>query len=400
VVVGGIHPSALPQSTLADGMFDIAVIGEGEQTFLEIVDQYALDGGKLTSTSLREINGIAYKKGKDIAITKERPLIEDIDTIPFPARDLFDMKSYLRPSQVIRGITKRTASILSSRGCPFSCVYCASHVVHKRRWRPHSVGYVISEIMELISEYKVEALFFHDDVFIVDKKRVRAICERLIETGLAEKIIWACEGRANLVGEEDLELVRLMRRAGCTQIEYGLESGSERMLRFLKNGSVFVSQNQTAIDVAKKAGLRIFGTFMLGTVGETEKDLLETRDFVHRNLEKLDGFTAFITTPYPGTRLWTMYESTGRLKDVPFSKLDFERLSVTPDSLPVQKLWDVYNEINYLGTTKISMKDKMSWAARSFFQAPGHVIEEVIFYLSNTIKHWWKRVVHHEGCYS
>lgn len=394
IVIGGVHVSALPERTLRESNFDIGVIGEGEETFLELVD-YCIDcGGTPTIEGLRKIRGLAFKDQGKIAVNEPRPLIENVDTIPFPARELFDMDFYLRPRLLIRGYWPlRTTNIFTSLGCPNDCTYCGSKVIHKRRFRPHSPEYVISEISELVEKYRVEGLYFHDDLFIANKKRVETICRLLIERKLADKIIWACQGRANLISDNDLELLRLMKKAGCIQLEYGFESGSDHALGLLKN-NVTVAQNQKAIDITKKVGLRIFGNFMLGMQGETEQDMSRTRDFILKNIDNLDHFQSYITTPYPGTKLWDICTKKGLLQINSWKDLsmggEWSILAGTgrvfTDTVPANIVWKFLREMNYLGNMKIKMGTKLNYVVKDGFRNPHMLIRLSILYLQDIIK--------------
>lgn len=307
-IIGGVHVTALPELTLKTTDFDIGVICEGEETFRELVDMYISKNGGLPLEDLRTIKGIAYKWDGIFFICEEREFIENLDNIPLPAHDLLDMDFYLKPRIVIKGLSPQpAATILSSRGCPYKCIYCGSPRMYKGKVRFHSPERMISEVEHLIYEYNVKSFYFVDDVFTLNKERVRRFCELLIERGLSKSIRWSCQGRANLVTEKDLELYVLMRKAGCIQLEFGFESGSERVLGFLKNQSVTVSQNQVAINIIKKVGMRINGFFMIGTASETAEEMLKTQDFINKNLNKLDSFQISYTTPYPATKLWDLH---------------------------------------------------------------------------------------------
>jgi len=383
-VVGGKHVTFLPQQTLEGFNFDIGVIREGEETFRELVAHYVNSRNGQWLEGLKKIDGIAFKHNGSVIINKERALIKDIDMIPFPARDLFDMGFYLRPRQVIRGISKRATNAMTSRGCPYHCVYCSSPLFWQNV-RFHSVKYVISEIKELVEKYKVEALFFHDDILIVNKKRLEEICNGLISEGLSGKLIWSCHVRANLLSEKDMALLKLMKEAGCVQLDFGFESGSDRMLKFLKKSSVTVAQNQLATDVAKMAGLRVYGNFMLGTEGETKEDLLQTKDFITQNLDKIDFYSVRLTTPYPGTELWDLCEKKNLLGNVRWEELD----TVTTPFLTTnsrKNVLDMLNFLDFLASKKISSGEKMKWLLTRIKDNPKYTFQIATSYLKNRFK--------------
>jgi len=363
VIIGGVHTTVIPERSLREGNFDIGVIGEGEVTFLELIQNFK--NNKLKDENLKNIKGICYKKGKEIIFTEPRPLIENIDTIPHPSRELLHMDFYLKPHDFIRGVMKKSTYAMFSRGCPYKCTFCSSFAVHKQRFRMHSPDYIMEELGELINKYGVEAVFFLDDVFIVDKERVRKVCELMIENGYNEKIIWDIQMRANLVSPKDLELFKLLKKAGCVQAEFGFESGSPRMLEFLKNKSVTVEQNHQAIKVCKEAGLRIFGNFMIGSPGETKEDIELTKKFILEHISDIDEIVINLTMPYPGTEVWNVLEKKDMVKDVKWEELkwDYQYFLKSPrcfsDTLSKEELLKYHRELMALAIKKLSLKVKI-----------------------------------------
>jgi len=331
VIIGGVHVTALPE-TIKDDLFDIGVIGEGEKTMLEILD------GK----PLEEIQGIVFKKDGKIIQNPPRPLIQDLDSTPFPARDLLRMEEYyIKPKQVIRGVLRRSTQIMSSRGCPYNCIFCGSCVMWHRKVRAYSPDYVISELHELIDKYRVEAVYFQDDMLSFDKKRLHEICSRMKEEGITDKIIWSCQLRANLTSKEVIDEIK---GAGCIQAEFGFESGSEKTLKNLKGGSVTVEDNRKAVELCNSAGIRILGNFLIGSPGETRKDIAESMDFIRKN--RMDFVHLHILTPFPGTDLWEL------VKDKPeayewenFSMSNTDENMIVADKLSRKELMELYAEM-------------------------------------------------------
>ena len=360
-MVGGVHVSADPINTLKRGSFDLAVLGEGEATFLETVDTFVSGEKK----ALKKIKGTAYLDGEKVVVNERRAQIEDLDSIPFPARDLFDMDYYLGLSFGVRGLVRSgVTSITSSRGCPYSCTFCGVNIVF-RKVRQFSREYCLAEIQELVSRYNARSLYFADDTFITNKKSVTSFCENLIRSGLAKKISWTAQARANLINWQDLDMLKLMKSAGCIQLEYGFESGSDRVLGLLKQNKVTVDDNQRAIDVTHKSGLRTLGTFIVGTPGERVEDMEMTKDFIRRNLKKLDYFQTFICTPFPGSPLYETCRERGMVEADYFEEAEKREKTTGPavytDTIEHELVVEALKYLDYLGLKKVSLRDKVVW---------------------------------------
>jgi radical SAM superfamily enzyme YgiQ (UPF0313 family) len=252
----------------------------------------------------------------------------------------------------------------------------------------NSPEYIIEEIEELINKYKIEAVFFLDDVFIVNKERVRKVCELMIEHGYNEKIIWDVQMRANLVSPNDLELFKLLKKAGCVQAEFGFESGSPRMLAFLKKNTVTVGQNHQAIKVCKGAGLRVFGNFMIGSPGETVEDIEMTKKFIIEHINDMDEIVINLTTPYPGTEIWDIFEKKGMLKDLKWEELkwNYQYFLKSPrqfsDTLSKEELLKFHRELMSLAIKKLSLKIKI----QKLLFNPKNVIPLIMPYIYYRLK--------------
>lgn len=394
-IIGGVHVSADPSNTLRRGSFDIAVIGEGERTFHEAVDTLVSGQGE---DAVRGIKGVAYRDGDKIVINERMPQIEDLDTIPPPARDLFNMDYYLGLSFGVRGLVKSAVtSITSSRGCPYNCAFCGVGIVFKKV-RHFSREYCVAELSELVSRFKVRALYFADDTFIVNKKSVLEFCGRMISTGLASKVEWTAQARANLMGWDDIEMLKLMKAAGCIQLEFGFESGSDYVLGLLKQNKVTVEDNQRAIDITHKAGLRVLGTFIVGTPGERAGDIEMTKRFIENNIDKLDYFQTFICTPFPGSSLYKTCLERGLVEEDFFDELDKrEKAPETPvftDTLPHAQVRDTLEYLDYLGIKKVRFRDKLIWVLYHLVKGSKdvshhdklYIFKRLIFYFASLLR--------------
>lgn len=286
IVIGGPHATVYPERVLAESpVIDYVVRGEGEETIQELV--HALCG----NGDLSAVRGLTYKIRGEILSNPDRPLITDLDALPFPARHLFDLKRYgLRTPE-----GQPMATILSSRGCPYHCSYCFKGIVG-RTYRQRSPENIIAEIKQVIAQYGIRNFYFIDDLFTIDQRRLEAITEQLIREQL--DIRWQCLGRVDRV---NAEILRKMYEAGCRRIHFGIESGNEEVLRRIGKG-IKPEQVRQAVRWAQEAGIHVKGYFMLGLPGDTEETMQQTVDFaVELNL---DDAMFSLTTPFPGTRLW------------------------------------------------------------------------------------------------
>lgn len=299
IVLGGVHVTALMKDIFNEFNVDYVVYGEGEYTMKDLCVALGKKG------NLEEIDGLMFKKGRNIIVNKPRKLIQNLDELPFPARHLLDFSWYLAPPGSIRGewLKNGGTTIMTSRGCPFNCIYCGSHTTFGRKVRRRSVENVINEIKLLKKEYNLDGLWFVDDTFTLDKKWVIDLCRKIKEKGI--KIKWSCQFRVDTIDEE---LLQEMKKAGCVQVELGIESGSDKVLVALRKGF----DTKTAIEafkLIKKVGISSLTTFVIGSPEETREDVMQTLKFA----KKLNpDFALFFNlTPLPGTELYEMAKKKG-----------------------------------------------------------------------------------------
>jgi len=281
-IVGGVHVTALPRETLsAYSVFDIGIIGEGELTLQKLVDMLAQ-----SKRDFSAIDGIVYRKGTGIMLNKEQSWIQDLDSLPFPAWCHFPKATVYR--------------IITSRGCPFPCVFCMRASGKTQRVR--SPENVVSEIEHVIKVKKPEKFMFSDETFTLNKNHVNRICDLLIEKNLHKEIKWGSTTRVDVIS---FELLDKMKSAGCYEIQFGVESGNEQVLRAIRK-NIHMDQASKAINLAKKVGLHTEAAFILGHPNETFDTAYDTINFAAEL--NPDILQLGIMVPYPGTEVAKMAE--------------------------------------------------------------------------------------------
>lgn len=302
IVMGGVHPTFTPDEILGDQNVDYVIRGEGEESFRKLI----------SGEKEENITGLSYRKNSGIVHNPDSELIKNLDTLPMPAYHLLQVKRYT-PSL---GSYKRlpAISMITSRGCPGKCTYCFGSYLGGRI-RMHSARYIIEEIKMLQKNYGIREIAFYDDTFTAFKKIVHEFCETVIRK--KTDITWVCFARIDFIEEE---MLKLMKRAGCHQVLYGIESGNEEILKSIGKTAP-LSKAKDAVEMTKKAGIECRTSFMLGNPGETEETLKQTIDFSI----KLDADLAMynVTTPFPGTKMYKWADENGYLMTKDWSKYDF-----------------------------------------------------------------------------
>jgi radical SAM superfamily enzyme YgiQ (UPF0313 family) len=320
IIAGGPHVTANPRQTIEFGEFDFGVLKEGEETLFELLNAMfagfcnsyekresdlknktmqgpARRGHKNVSAKFADIKGIVFRdKDGKLIITEEREYIQDIDNLPYPDRDALSDISLYRPP-VGCYLEKFSVSMITSRGCPYRCIFCDNNTFGRNiRW--FSPEYVVREIEHVIKKYAAKEISFVDDTFPANRKRFVAILELIKERQV--KFVWTCMANVN---DLDDEILKLMKEAGCWQIAVGIESGDNEILKLIRKG-ITVEKVRDVVTVADKLGIMVKGFFMLGHPGETKETLQKTMDF---SLElPLTDVTCTLNTPIMGTELYEM----------------------------------------------------------------------------------------------
>jgi radical SAM superfamily enzyme YgiQ (UPF0313 family) len=294
IIFGGIHASVFPDEALQTGLFDYVVIGEGDQTLIDI----------LAAPSVRKIAG-AKTREAGLNGDPARPLIDDLDTLAFPAYEFFQLEQHFRqPAPLWK--SSRMALFETSRGCPYRCSFCSGNFIFRHQWRAKSPARVVSEIQHVLS-YGFQEIQIQDDNFAHDLARAKEICRLILIKRI--RFSWTLDNgiRVNTLDDEFLDLAR---RAGCYRIHYGVESGSQAVLDGVHKNTT-LAQIRTAFEKTRRAGIESTAMFILGLPGETEETLRETRRFA-RAL-KADYATMNVLSPAPGSDLYRQWQAEGRI---------------------------------------------------------------------------------------
>jgi len=302
-VVGGPHSSALPEKTLNEFPdFDALVIGEGEATIVNLCENVS------KRSSLDDVKGLIFRKGGNLVRTPPRELIEDLDTLQYPARDLLsvNVRNRYHTTKGISNLNHNVTEIFTSRGCAGKCTFCAVNVAYGNRVRFRSVDNVLGEVEECLHKFNYNHIIFQDDTLTLRQGRVHELLKGFRKIGLKS---WSCDSRVNTVSKE---LLRDMALSGCKKISFGIESGSEKILRLIKK-NITVEQVKNAVSWAKSAGIHLVECpFIIGShPDETYEDIKLTWKLIREI--KPDILAVSTIVPYPGTELYTLMKDGGYL---------------------------------------------------------------------------------------
>jgi radical SAM superfamily enzyme YgiQ (UPF0313 family) len=330
VVVGGPHVSSMGRETLERfPEFDLAIAGEGEWALVELLD--ALEGGG----DLGGIPGLLWRDGGKVQENVQRPVPKSLDDLPMPAWDLLPGFPGAYLPAIYDYPNGPVATIAASRGCPFHCRFCDTSTFGARV-RAYSPARVVEMIDHLHARWGVRHIGFVDDLFLASRLRVTEFCERLIASGLP--ITWTCAARVDTVKPD---LLALMKRAGCWEISFGLETGSDALLAAMDK-SARVERSEQAVRWTHAAGIRTKGLFMLGYPGENEESLRATRAFVRRIPMDIMNLTKF--TPYPGSPIYVDLHGT-RIRPEDWRRMNGMNFVYAPEGLSVEMLDRAYQRL-------------------------------------------------------
>ena len=321
VVLGGPHPAVLPEESLQLGTVDIVARGEGEVTWQELSEMLAThwvagtpfrsDSSGLWqngSAALERVEGISYRRPSgEVAHNVDRPPLRDLSELPFPAYHALKMDRYTNLQPTLDQVNGLSMPIMTSRGCPYRCSYCAQ--IMDRRWRMRSAEDVVREWQWLVEEQGAGEIGVLDDSFNINRQRVLDICDLLIEKRLTHVPWIMINGiRANLA---DAEVLGRMKQAGCIRTAFGVESGNQRILDSVIKKQLTLDQVRRAFQAARSVGMETIGFFIIGMPGETEETIEETIRFAIELDPLVANFS--IATPFPGTEMYRTVKESGRL---------------------------------------------------------------------------------------
>lgn len=317
VVLGGHHVSAVKEAVFSDSeAIDFVIFGEGEHAFSELLQN--LEGGG----DFASIKGLIWKDSGNVVSNPGRELITELDSLPFPCKKIEDIGRYRLHSYIDFG--KKSATMITSRGCPFKCLYCSSHLTMGTKYRVRSVENIVDEVKYLVEVHRVDHIVFEDDAFTLKRDRVLALCEEFKK--IKNMPTWYCLSK---VESMDYELAVAMRKANCRMIAFGVESGNQEILK--KVGKTFkLDQGIRVLNECRRAGLNTLCTFIVGFPFDTDKTMRETYEFALKLNPTIAIF--FPLTPYPGTPIYDHY-----LKEQfkPHSALEWADYVITNMSAPI-----------------------------------------------------------------
>jgi len=332
-VLGGPHVTFLAEKALTNSQVDVVVRREGEITMSEVARRFLRGNG-----NLENIEGITYRKDGHIISNPERPLIEDLDSLPFPARELFPLDRYRVPG-----------TLITSRGCPSKCIFCSAGAMYGGRYRVRSPESVASEVHHMIEKFNFDKFFIADDTFTVFRDRTRKICRSISDLNVQ----WFCESRVNTVNKE---ILKEMAESGCRVIQYGVESGSQKILNSIRKG-ITVEQVRKAVKWSVEVGIIPVCSFMVPHPEDTLETIEETRKFMEE-LKSLGALVVIsLTTPFPGTYLYDHAKELGLkfiLEDT--DRYDMATPVFTTKNLTLEQIEKAFDDLISLCMTQESFQ--------------------------------------------
>lgn len=311
VVLFGLHPSSRPEECLSNGDVDFVVVGEPENTVSELVD--AISEGQ---NDFKAIDGLGFRVDGKAFLTGKRAVIDDLDALPFPARHLLPMKVYAEAvkENPLRGEVREPWTIMiTSRGCPYNCVFCSNCIVWGKAWRARSPKNVVDELEHSIKTFGIKQVDFSDDNMTLDKERMADICDLIVQRDL--KVEWFTPNgiRADTLDEE---LLRKMKKAGCRKIRIAPESGVQQVVNDVIGKNLDLKSVEQAVLACRRVGIKVGCFFVIGLIGETKADIEETIKFAYK-LKRLgaDTFIFSIAMPLYGTAFYEQAKKGGFLRE-------------------------------------------------------------------------------------
>ena len=375
IVLVGSHPTFFHEDIIRENpQVDVICRGEFDLTVRDVATAL------LKGDDLKTVKGITYEDDNGIRVNDDRPLIENLDELPFPARHIVRSDYYRQGTFV----GKHSTTMVTSRGCPYRCIFCLwPRTLYGRKFRTRSPENVVDEIEQVVKDHHVDEIYFDDDSLVLNRPRILKVCELIEERSIRIKWIPQCR-----VSSMDEEIVKAMNRAGCHYIRFGVESGSQKMLDMMKKG-INLGQIKQAFDLCRQVGIRTQAFFLLGIPGETPQTIRETIEFAKKL--KPDSAQFAVAIPHPGTELYEICKSKGWLKyDIweDFSAgnclIETEKLSRKEvERARIQAYREFYFRPSYVLATVSKLRSLSD--IKSVIKSAGSIIDRIGYFKERTV---------------
>ena len=402
IVWGGVHPTMLPEQVLKDPFVDIVIIRDGEKTLVELADALSSDA------DISQVPGIAYRQGNTVRFSPPRQLFYNLDEVPDPAWDLVDIKRYTKDLRI---------TLNTSRGCPFLCTFCYNKMMNDSRRAELSAKRVFDQICHLYKTYRVQYVDFLEDNFSANWQRVEEFCHLMIKSGISIK--WTYEGRALDINRES---IKLLKSAGCVSIRFGVESGSPKILKFIKKG-ITVEKVRQVFSECQEAGINTTMYLMMGIPNETDRDRKASLSL----MDEFPNAAVELTTyrPYPGTDLFdycireglftppnttSEWASISDQYDPHFSvnktswrdiwKCQLHGLMHARKRILLSSRYSLYDILNYMIDTLPIRAEQLSFIShipRHILVKPARFSVSLFHNILFCLVKWYKHYIHHEN---
>ncbi|MCX6639828.1 MAG: radical SAM protein [bacterium] len=351
VAAFGIHVGTLPEDCFKmTEALDYIIRGEPELTIADLAD--SLDQGADPSS----VAGLSLRQDGVVINAPDRTFLKNIDDFPYPAWDLINLDNYRLPFS-----GRRFLMVTTARGCPYGCVYCVAQSYYGRKIRMRKVDRIADELEHLRDRYGVNDFFFWSESFTIIKTAIKELCREILHRNL--NVRWVCNSRVDNI---DLELLKLMKEAGCWMISYGIESGEQAILDGIKK-NITIAQIQNAIELTRQVGFQIAGHFVLGLPGETLDSLKKTYDFAC-NLD-LDYAQFYCASPWPGSEFYHMAKKSGWLASTDWSQYEQDRSVTNYPGLSAQQI----TQFRDWAARKYYLRPKIMWRTITRLKSPGEI---------------------------
>jgi len=374
-VLIGSHPTFFHREIMRDNpQVDAICKGEFDLIVRDLAVAFS-NGHKLD-----KVKGITYRDGQGVQENEDRPLIKNVDELPFPARHIVKSEYYRQGTFT----GKRCTTMVSSRGCPHRCTYCLwPKTLYGNRFRARSAENVVAEIEQVVKDFHIDEIYFDDDSLALNRARILRICQLINQKGIEVKWIPQCR-----VDSMDDEVVGAMKKAGCHYIRFGVESGSQKMLDIMKKGTT-LAQIERAFDLCRKVGIRTQAFFLLGIPGETSQTIRETIEFAKKL--RPDSAQFAVVVPHPGTELYEICKSKGWLQYESWEDFSAGNCLIETEKLSrkdverarIQAYREFYFRSSYIFATALRLRNLRE--VGSVFKSAYSIIDRMAFFKKQSV---------------